>query len=54
MNFILDPDEVSIDDCQQYDLEKIRAATDDFSSDKKLGEGGFGAVYRVILYIVMV
>ncbi|XP_047940991.1 cysteine-rich receptor-like protein kinase 44 [Salvia hispanica] len=39
-------EEVSTDDCQQYDLAKIRAATDDFSADNKLGEGGFGAVYK--------
>ncbi|KAG6394041.1 hypothetical protein SASPL_144618 [Salvia splendens] len=43
------PDEVSTDDCQQYDLAKIRAATDDFSDVNKLGEGGFGAVYKVMV-----
>ncbi|XP_065879013.1 cysteine-rich receptor-like protein kinase 10 [Euphorbia lathyris] len=29
----------------QFDLVTIRAATDDFSETKKLGEGGFGVVY---------
>ena len=30
-----------------FDLSKINAATDSFSSKNKLGEGGFGPVYRV-------
>lgn len=30
----------------QYDLSTIRAATDNFSSSNKLGEGGFGPVYK--------
>lgn len=31
----------------QFDLGTIRTATDNFSEDNKLGEGGFGAVYKV-------
>ncbi|KAH6791934.1 hypothetical protein C2S52_002411 [Perilla frutescens var. hirtella] len=30
----------------QYDFAKLRAATDDFSYANKLGEGGFGSVYK--------
>ncbi|XP_058092163.1 cysteine-rich receptor-like protein kinase 44 isoform X3 [Magnolia sinica] len=30
----------------QFDLGAIRTATDNFSEDNKLGEGGFGAVYK--------
>ena len=30
-----------------YDLATIKAATNDFSAANKLGEGGFGAVYKV-------
>ncbi|KAG5622821.1 hypothetical protein H5410_008039 [Solanum commersonii] len=30
----------------QYDFSTIRAATDNFSSDNKLGQGGFGPVYK--------
>ena len=30
------------------DFEMIRVATDDFSEENKLGEGGFGPVYKVI------
>ncbi|XP_048132907.1 cysteine-rich receptor-like protein kinase 44 isoform X14 [Rhodamnia argentea] len=33
-------------DSQQFNFDTIRAATDDFSHSKKVGEGGFGAVYR--------
>lgn len=32
----------------QFDLDTIRAATNDFSDENKLGEGGFGPVYKVI------
>ncbi|XP_056686850.1 cysteine-rich receptor-like protein kinase 10 isoform X2 [Spinacia oleracea] len=30
----------------QYDLATLRSATNDFSDDSKLGEGGFGGVYK--------
>lgn len=36
----------------QYDLATIRAATNDFSYDHKLGEGGFGSVYKVIQRVI--
>lgn len=32
-----------------FDLKTIVSATDNFSSANKLGEGGFGSVYKVIL-----
>lgn len=32
----------------QFDFDTIREATDDFSDVKRLGRGGFGAVYMVI------
>ena len=31
-----------------FDLSTISRATDDFSLNNKLGEGGFGPVYKVI------
>lgn len=35
-----------------FDLETILAATDSFSDANKLGQGGFGPVYKVILIII--
>lgn len=32
----------------KYDFDTIAIATDNFSSKNKLGEGGFGPVYKVI------
>ena len=31
-----------------YDLESIRVATNNFSDEHKLGQGGYGPVYKVI------
>ncbi|CAI9787890.1 unnamed protein product [Fraxinus pennsylvanica] len=38
--------EISTIECLQYDLRTIRAATDNFSDANKLGQGGFGVVYK--------
>ena len=32
-----------------FDLESILAATDGFSNANKLGQGGYGPVYKVVL-----
>jgi hypothetical protein len=34
-------------DSLHFDFETIRVATDDFSLTNKIGEGGFGVVYKV-------
>ncbi|EYU44078.1 hypothetical protein MIMGU_mgv1a002897mg [Erythranthe guttata] len=39
-------DDMSTAESLQYDLGRIRVATDDFSDANKLGEGGFGIVYK--------
>ncbi|KAF8009562.1 hypothetical protein BT93_J0538 [Corymbia citriodora subsp. variegata] len=39
-------DEIRNAESLQYDLNTIRAATNDFSDANKLGQGGFGTVYK--------
>ncbi|PIN16423.1 hypothetical protein CDL12_10926 [Handroanthus impetiginosus] len=39
-------EEISTVESLQHDFGKIRAATNDFSDNNKLGQGGFGAVYK--------
>ncbi|GJV80569.1 ribonuclease H-like domain-containing protein [Tanacetum coccineum] len=39
-------DESSIADSLQYSFDIIKEATDDFSENNKLGQGGFGLVYK--------
>ncbi|KAG5384208.1 hypothetical protein IGI04_035678 [Brassica rapa subsp. trilocularis] len=38
--------DISTEDSSQYDFKTIEAATNKFSSTNKLGEGGFGEVYK--------
>ncbi|CAL2266833.1 unnamed protein product [Prunus armeniaca] len=41
-----DTDEIGPAESLQFDLATIRVSTDDFSEANKLGQGGFGSVYR--------
>ena len=41
-------DQISVVECLQFDFGKIRVATQNFSDANKLGEGGFGTVYKVM------
>ncbi|KAI3437340.1 uncharacterized protein J3R85_005473 [Psidium guajava] len=43
---IVPEDEIRTAESLQYDLNTVRAATNDFSDANKLGEGGFGTVYK--------
>ncbi|KAM0048467.1 putative protein kinase RLK-Pelle-DLSV family [Helianthus debilis subsp. tardiflorus] len=38
--------DIGVDEPLQYSFSAIKAATNDFSEDNKLGRGGFGAVYK--------
>jgi hypothetical protein len=40
-------------DVPYFDLDSILAATDNFSDANKLGEGGYGPVYKVISTILI-
>jgi hypothetical protein len=42
-----DEDEITIIESLQFNFDTIRVATSDFSDSNKLGQGGFGVVYRV-------
>ncbi|XP_009598808.1 cysteine-rich receptor-like protein kinase 10 isoform X2 [Nicotiana tabacum] len=44
-----DGNEISTTESLQYQLTNIQAATTNFSADNKIGEGGFGVVYKGIL-----
>ncbi|XP_050944334.1 uncharacterized protein LOC103485320 [Cucumis melo] len=39
-------DEISCVEMIQFDLDSIKAATNNFASENKLGQGGFGVVYK--------
>ena len=43
-------DEIQSMESLQCDLSIIRVATNDFSEANKLGQGGFGVVYKEIVY----
>lgn len=44
---------ISSEDLLLISLAEIKKATDDFSDTNKLGQGGFGAVYKVIKKITL-
>ena len=37
-------------DLPLFDLGTVACATNSFSDENKLGEGGFGPVYKVLIY----
>ena len=41
-------DQISVVECLQFDFDKIKVATQNFFDANKLGEGGFGVVYKVM------
>jgi hypothetical protein len=42
-------EDIEMMDSMMMDVSTLRAATGDFDESNKLGEGGFGAVYKVAL-----
>ena len=44
-----DDDDIISLESLQIDVKTIEAATDQFSETKKIGQGGFGVVYKVDL-----
>uniref|UniRef100_A0A7N0TN03 Uncharacterized protein n=1 Tax=Kalanchoe fedtschenkoi TaxID=63787 RepID=A0A7N0TN03_KALFE len=47
-NFLLTDahDDITSTECLQFKFETIQVATDNFKKDNKLGQGGFGSVYK--------
>jgi hypothetical protein len=43
------PEDIHSIDSLIIDLSTLRAATENFDEANKLGEGGFGAVYKVLI-----
>nr|GMD11421.1 G-type lectin S-receptor-like serine/threonine-protein kinase At1g11410 [Ipomoea batatas] len=43
-------DETGSTDVSIFDLKTIQFATDNFSADNKLGQGGFGSVYKATIF----
>jgi len=43
------PENIQSIDSLIIDLSTLRAATENFDEANKLGEGGFGAVYKVLI-----
>ena len=44
--------EESNSDFMLFDFTQIKEATSNFSEANKLGEGGFGSVYKVIIFYI--
>ena len=48
-----DEDEIKPIESLQFNFNTIRLATDNFSTANKLGQGGFGSVYKLNNFSVM-
>ena len=44
-------DDIKLEELPLYDFEKLAIATNEFDMSNKLGQGGFGPVYKVGSYI---
>lgn len=47
--FFIGSDDIGGADALQLDFGTVKAATNNFSDDNKLGQGGFGSVYKVTI-----
>jgi serine/threonine protein kinase len=54
VNLVTTEDNEIRPDTRIYSIEELKAATDNFTSSKKLGEGGYGEVYEVINHTLLI
>jgi hypothetical protein len=48
INISTESNDTNNNEAKQYSLDIIKSATMNFSDENRLGEGGFGAVYKVL------
>ena len=46
--YLLDAELLDVDNMRLYTYKDLQTATQDFNPDTKIGQGGFGSVYKVI------
>ena len=49
----MDTEVSGVENITLYSYKELRIATENFSPDNKIGEGGFGSVYKVVVLVMI-